>query len=1772
MKRFISFILISILMVLNLDHISLNAASVSDNEAESYVSSVSDDIPMDHYEAIQPEVWVNPGYEDIFSVSDIKDSFDEDGLKSISKEDSLYGTAILNENEAAAFVAKALKERTKKISFNSDCGLSAKKIIQKAYEYSDADPDGGDYLRANIIGFTASVLDTQYQILPVYAADAEQEKAVDEKVKQIITQLDLKNEDTPEYIKVRDIHDHLIDLITYAEYSDDHNDGKKDLKEEYLYHSTYAALINNRCVCQGYCSAFYRLCKEAGINSKYIIGSKMNHTWNIVRLYSDDEEKYVYYNVDVTWDDKQDGPDYTWFLKNEADFSGHVGDDEFLTADFKTKYPMAAESFKDVNNVLVDVENTEYLYNSVDGKIVSTKADNKPKLIFYSDLNDENTVNLLKGLSGEPAVRRGTVDVVFVDTAKASKETVEEFAGKTDIYNNISFCYETTSKAYDVAGGYIEKKKLIYPVGVLVDEKDHVRYITMGRLLASDIVKRYLTVLRSDWDPNREVKAIEIRKYQSVDDDQYSVISDNGKINVSPGQTFVLKGIGVAKKADKEAYDAAVTIDIAGDRLASYDEKTGIVTVTEDFDSLLNSEGVIDETVKITFTSVYDDRVKKSIELTASPVDVTAIKFDKAKYEVIKGSDIKLSVIYSPSDATVNRKLTWSSSNESIVKVSENGTVSGISAGTATIYVTTANNKKTSCKVEVKNAVKAIEFHRYADRDNAGADKYESILKQNSTIALQYANKTYLKGFALPYNETIADFDADTKAVVKNEDIVSYDATTGEIFAKKTGKTSIVFTSVYDEDIKATIYVNVTDAYVTGIYFDDTNISMSRNEERNISLKHRPEVTSESMDNVIWKSSDKSIIDVYANGEDCTIRSFDKEGTATITAQFKTFTATMRVSVSAVLKLDKTSMTLVAGRDKTASLDVKIASSKYTEDDLVWTSSDENIIKVNKGELTVIDDIEASTAVTVTVSTLDGAYSDTCIVTVNPKPSVSDPYALTKQGCVNKGTRIALNSATFDAQVYYTLTYDTDKIKYPGFNEDGSPQDGTYLYSDAIVIDKDMTICAVAVKEGYKNSKIVTFAYEIDKDWGDIDDELKAVFENDTKKIPEGIWYVICGRIYSKDDVKDSFIVSTDITKTYTSAKIEFNDEIRVFHGSMRLYENRDYSVSYKNNVNVTGSADPKKAAAVIVKGKGNYGDSAQFSFTVGPKDINGAVLISEPTVFIKENTKLNSVKPKLTFEGKNLSLNKDYSLSYIINGVQTDGDYGVSRNINDIEAVISGKNNFTGEYKTHISVNAIDPYDASAVLMNKVKVTQVKVPYRSEGYSLKEVFEGTENGQASVKVTYNNNDLKYDEDFTAVLTDGSDGKITEVGKHSIVLRGIAKPEGTNFVGDKVITVEIGGIEANKVKVAGLNGTASYTGKKITLQDLFNSKDKFIASFGLTEVTLYTLIDEKTVFLDPDKDYDVKINDHGLTGKTEVVFELKGKYRGKIKKNINVKPYDIGKDPLRSIQINTDDAVFTKEGATPGVSVSFNGIRLREGIDYSLSYKNNTKASLKTDQKAPAVTIKGKGHFTGTALDTFNISKADIRDCVEPVAPDKIYNEKAKKDYFKSVPKLMDGTKAVSVGKDIEKFDAKKAYRYYFADTKEEIPSDTIVKAGTLIEVVAIVTCGPDSSYKEGTYELKGYYKILNKNHDLKTATVKINDPKRLSFDNGENVIPLKEKDLTVTLNKRVLRPDDYEIVSVKNNRFIGTATVKLRAKGEYGGTKSFTFKINAKSLKNIYR
>lgn len=107
-------------------------------------------------------------------------------------------------------------------------------------------------------------------------------------------------------------------------------------------------------------------------------------------------------------------------------------------------------------------------------------------------------------------------------------------------------------------------------------------------------------------------------------------------------------------------------------------------------------------------------------------------------------------------------------------------------------------------------------------------------------------------------------------------------------------------------------------------------------------------------------------------------------------------------------------------------------------------------------------------ATSVSVKANSGQVRPTSIiVTYSPTSSISIPTFSVSEGAVEKGTNLAISTATEGADIYYT----TDNT---------TPTSGSTKYIDGITINSAMTIKAIAIK-GSESSVVATASYTIKK-------------------------------------------------------------------------------------------------------------------------------------------------------------------------------------------------------------------------------------------------------------------------------------------------------------------------------------------------------------------------------------------------------------------------------------------------------------------------------------------------------------------------------------------------------------------------------------------------------------------------------------------------------------------------------------------------------------------
>lgn len=105
-------------------------------------------------------------------------------------------------------------------------------------------------------------------------------------------------------------------------------------------------------------------------------------------------------------------------------------------------------------------------------------------------------------------------------------------------------------------------------------------------------------------------------------------------------------------------------------------------------------------------------------------IEVKELKINKSSLSLEVGDEEILEVQIRPENAT-DKVLNWNSSNEKVVEVDKNGKLKAKKKGSALIEVTSANRKKATCKIEVKEKEEKKEDKKENTTDKSNETKPE---------------------------------------------------------------------------------------------------------------------------------------------------------------------------------------------------------------------------------------------------------------------------------------------------------------------------------------------------------------------------------------------------------------------------------------------------------------------------------------------------------------------------------------------------------------------------------------------------------------------------------------------------------------------------------------------------------------------------------------------------------------------------------------------------------------------------------------------------------------------------------------------------------------------------------------------------------------------------------------------------------------------------------------------------------------------------------------
>ncbi len=347
------------------------------------------------------------------------------------------------------------------------------------------------------------------------------------------------------------------------------------------------------------------------------------------------------------------------------------------------------------------------------------------------------------------------------------------------------------------------------------------------------------------------------------------------------------------------------------------------------------------------------------VTVTAKTIRVTGVALNKTSLDLEVDGTYQLVATVLPTNAT-NRNVTWATSNSSIATVN-NGLITAKAVGVAIITVTTQDGNYTAtCLVNV----------------GPQTVRTTGVTLDKSTLSMEVDGTYQLVATVLPQNAT----NRNVTWTTSNGSIATVN--NGLVTAKAVGTTTITVTTV-DGGYTATCLVTVSakTVRVTGVTLNKTTLAMEANSTFQLIATVLP--ANATNQNVSWATNNSSIATV-SNG----LVTAKAVGSAiiTVTTQDGNYSASCLVTVSPQtinvtgVTLDKNNLTMAV--DDIYQLIATITPANATNQNVTWYSSNSNIATVSTGG--VVTAKGAGTA-TITVTTQDGGFTASCVVTVTAK-------------------------------------------------------------------------------------------------------------------------------------------------------------------------------------------------------------------------------------------------------------------------------------------------------------------------------------------------------------------------------------------------------------------------------------------------------------------------------------------------------------------------------------------------------------------------------------------------------------------------------------------------------------------------------------------------------------------------------------------------------------------------------------------------------------------
>lgn len=1093
-------------------------------------------------------------------------------------------------------------------------------------------------------------------------------------------------------------------------------------------------------------------------------------------------------------------------------------------------------------------------------------------------------------------------------------------------------------------------------------------------------------------------------------------------------------------------------------------------------------------------------------------IKATEVELNATEVTINNGSTTTLIMSVTPADFT--DEVVWKSSDTSVATISDTGVVTAKNVGVTTIRVS-VGNKNASCQVTVVQPVTSISLNKTSLSLDGG-----STYQLTASVYPSNANNKEITWSSS--DETIATVSDSglVTALKKGSATITVAAQDGSGVTKTcnvTVKSNVYIVNTIDEMQSSHPYENdCTDSWVyriSGAEALEVTFSDSTEVEEDFDFIYLFDAANQQVGEYTGRELAGQKISVDGD----TVRVQLVSDNATNAYGFAVTAINVKGKTVALkgISLDKERVELAVGESERLTVTYDPVDATVTSA-TQWSSDNEEVATVDNGVITAVENGTA----TITAN-VDGKKAS-CVVIV--KQSIGAIIVSPSDVALRVGEKVRLTvsilpqGAQPTENVKWDVMDETIVAVYENIGENQAEIEGLSAGETQIWVSVDgkETVCSVNV-----SSSTITLNYQD----GSADGSIEAVVGEPIANLPIGLereGYTFAGW-YTQPEGKGELVTAeTILTNQWTLYAYWILDQEGMWVAP--IGEQRYTGKAIKPEIDVyDGNKLLVKGQDYTVSYKNNTNVADENStkkptvVVKGKGQYNGTATVYfsilpksiedldvvAESVYKTVTNKQQKLSPVVKWDKKTLKKGKDYVLSYP--ETQT-GAYQVA---GEYEIVITGTGNYTGTRSVRQVLS-----DKQIVLMNKVSVKKISdVTWTGKQICLEPI------------VTYKGTLLNKGTDYELEYVNN-----TEIGTATIKIVGKGM-----YSGVKKVTFKIKGLSISKAKVYNLQ-PVTYAAKEWEQNPTLTLGDEV-----LTE----------------NVDYTVSYNKNYNAGTAQIIFTGIGRCSGTLKKSFKINKYDFSQHSVEEEDIVVS---YCKGGAKPIVTLNINNEELVIGRDYKLSYKNNSSVSTEANKsKQPTIVIKGMGNYKGTIYKDFVILSKDLSE-VKIETQDVVFSTKKNKWVSKPVLTDLDGKKLASK-KD---YSGDLIYTYVEDAVMQDGSTRT---AGTVVDKEDIPVVG--TKIRITVTGMKNYYGQAAVEYMIVPASVSKASVKIPNQIYTGKEITLDEKDIQVRISNKLLTTDEFEIVpnSYVNNINKGTASVMIRGKGNYGGTKVVKFKIVPKGI-----